>query len=98
MINATATLSDQNQITVPLKVRELLGLKKKEKIVFQTTDNGKVFVEKAVDWDDRLAQIHEVVKPYLRPEDTGKTANQLIDEYLNTPEGQKELRRMNYGG
>lgn len=41
---ASSTLTSKGQVTIPREIREVLGLKEGDRVVFRLDDHGKVFV------------------------------------------------------
>jgi bifunctional DNA-binding transcriptional regulator/antitoxin component of YhaV-PrlF toxin-antitoxin module len=89
-----ATISDRGQITIPLPVRQLLNLTKHNRVAIDIVeDKAALSCAKTIDelFADSHAYAREHMKKYgIKPiEDLDKA----LDDYYNSEEGQKELRR-----
>ena len=70
-----ATVTSKGQITLPSRLREALGLKTGDKIVFQTDDTGVVRVEART---DTFASLRGIVKTG-EPVDAEKIAGWIAE-------------------
>ena len=66
MKEITATTTQRNQVTIPVEVRRLLGLKPRDKVAFTIEDGGEVRLAAA---SFTLESAYGSVKPSRRPED-----------------------------
>jgi AbrB family looped-hinge helix DNA binding protein len=49
-MNFTTTVTQKGQATIPVQIRELLGIKKNTKIVFEIKNNKEVSIKSVVDF------------------------------------------------
>jgi len=49
-MNFTTTVTQKGQATIPVQIRELLGIKKNTKIVFEIKNNMEVSIKPVVDF------------------------------------------------
>jgi AbrB family looped-hinge helix DNA binding protein len=49
-MNFTTTVTQKGQATIPVQIRELLGIKKNTKIVFEIKNNKEVSIKPVVDF------------------------------------------------
>ena len=66
MREITTTTTQRNQVTIPVEVRRLLGLKPGDKVAFTIEDGGKVRLAAA---SFSLESAYGSVKPSTSPED-----------------------------
>jgi AbrB family looped-hinge helix DNA binding protein len=48
------TVTQKGQVTIPIKVREFLGIKPKDKVIFEIKKDNRVIVKKIPDLKDLL--------------------------------------------
>lgn len=70
------TLTSKGQVTLPLEIRRLLGLKPHDKVVFRVSD-GKVELQPVT---MTLEQTFGAVTPINRPENFKELRDQAIEE------------------
>jgi len=99
----SSTITRSGQITLPKPLRDLLSVKPGQRIAF-TAHEGEVTIKREKTLDEIFADFDAIRKKHTTPEiaakikrDAGKTAHELMDEYWDSPEGQQELHRINYG-
>ena len=66
MKEITRTTTQRNQVTIPIEVRRLLGLKPRDKVAFTIDDEGEVRLAAA---PFSLESAYGSVKPSSSPED-----------------------------
>ena len=66
MRQITAATTQRNQVTIPVEVRRLLGLKPRDKVAFTIEDGGEVRLAAA---SFSLESAYGSVKPSRNPED-----------------------------
>lgn len=54
ILQATSTLTDRYQTTIPEPIRDLLHLNKRDKITYTIEDNGKVLISRSTEDDPIL--------------------------------------------
>lgn len=98
----TATLTSSGQITIPKPIRDQLAIKVGSRLNLSLTNNT-LTIERKKTIDEIFASLR-TLNDKLPPEakarlkkDAGKTATELMNEYWDSPEGQRELERINYG-
>jgi len=67
-MSETTTVTQKGQVTIPVAVRRQLGLKPRDRVVFESTD-GTVTIRKA---PSRVSAMFGSVQPRSRPEDFRK--------------------------
>lgn len=67
---AFATITSQGQVTLPAKLRRLVGLDKPGKVLVQTQDN-QIVIKKASDFLDLAGSLHQYAIK-------GKTIDEII--------------------
>jgi antitoxin PrlF len=72
------TLTSKGQVTIPVAVRRLLGLKPRDQVTFRVSE-GRVAIEPA---EMTLAQTFGAVKPRRRPEDFQALRDAAIEEHV----------------
>lgn len=69
---AESSVTQKFQATIPLKVREELGIQSGDKLIFKQNDNGDIVVQKKVinpvDWD-YLKSVEDTLSEWNSPED-----------------------------
>jgi len=96
----TVTLSSQGQISIPVHIRELLGLSPRDRFVITTNpDNQSITLARQKTIEQSLAELDKLRLATETPEsraayekNRGKTVNQLRTEWSSSPEGQKYYR------
>lgn len=92
----TATLTKTGQITVPKWVREILGVKPGQVIVFHRNKDNTVTMHREKTAEEIAAEIDALI-----PEETrkfymkhyrGLTANETFEKWSKTPEAQEYLK------
>ena len=76
MREITKTTTQKNQVTIPVEVRRLLGLKPRDKVAFTIDDEGEVRLA-AVPFS--LESAYGSVKPSNNPEDFGAISRKVKD-------------------
>ncbi len=71
-----ATTTQRNQVTIPVEVRRLLGLKPGDKVAFTIEDGGKVRLAAA---SFTLESAYGSVKPSASPEDFDEVSRSAKD-------------------
>ena len=71
-----ATTTQRNQVTIPVEVRRLLGLKPGDKVAFTIEDGGKVRLAAA---SFSLESAYGSVKPSTSPEDFDEASRSAKD-------------------
>ena len=71
-----ATTTQRNQVTIPVEVRRLLGLKPRDKVAFTIEDEGKVRLAAA---SFSLESAYGSVKPSTSPEDFDEVSRSAKD-------------------
>ena len=77
MKEIVATMTQKGQVTIPVEIRHLLGLKAKDKIAF-SIDEGNIRLAPA---KYTLENVFGVVKPINKPEDFKKLKQIAIKEH-----------------
>ena len=72
------TMTQKGQVTIPVEIRNLLGLKAKDKIAF-SIDEGNIRLAPA---KYTLETVYGVVKPINKPEDFKKLKQIAIKEHV----------------
>ena len=72
------TMTQKGQVTIPVEIRNLLGLKAKDKIAF-SIDEGNIRLAPA---KYTLENVFGVVKPINKPEDFKKLKQIAIKEHV----------------
>lgn len=88
----SATLTRTGQITIPKAVREALGVKPGQRIVFNIEKKtAKIERQKTV--DEITDEIHALVPDYARKnfieKNAGKTASEIREEWLKSNEARE---------
>ena len=69
---AESSVTQKFQATIPLKVREELGIQSGDKLIFKHNDDGDIVVQKKVinpvDWD-YLKSVEDTLSEWNSPED-----------------------------
>jgi len=78
MKEIVATMTQKGQVTIPVEIRHLLGLKAKDKIAF-SIDEGNIRLAPA---KYTLENVYGVVKPINKPEDFKKLKQIAIKEHV----------------
>ena len=86
MREITTTTTQRNQVTIPVEVRRLLGLKPGDKVAFTIEDGGKVRLAAA---SFTLESAYGSVKPSTSPEDFDEASRSAKD--AKTEETAREL-------
>ena len=76
MREITTTTTQRNQVTIPVEVRRLLGLKPGDKVAFTIEDGGKVRLAAA---SFTLESAYGSVKPSASPEDFDEVSRSAKD-------------------
>ena len=76
MKEITTTTTQRNQVTIPVEVRRLLGLKPGDKVAFTIEDGGKVRLAAA---SFSLESAYGSVKPSTSPEDFDEVSRNARD-------------------
>ncbi len=76
MKEITTTTTQRNQVTIPVEVRRLLGLKPRDKVAFTIEDGGKVRLAAA---SFSLESAYGSVKPSTSPEDFDEVSRNARD-------------------
>ena len=76
MKEITTTTTQRNQVTIPVEVRRLLGLKPGDKVAFTIEDGGKVRLAAA---SFSLESAYGSVKPSTSPEDFDEVSRSAKD-------------------
>ncbi len=76
MREITTTTTQRNQVTIPVEVRRLLGLKPGDKVAFTIEDGGKVRLAAA---SFSLESAYGSVKPSASPEDFDEVSRSAKD-------------------
>jgi AbrB family looped-hinge helix DNA binding protein len=101
MTGVAATVSSQGQVTIPAKIREMFGLSAGNRIVFvPDVEKNIVMVRREKDMFESLDEWRANLPPKAKAamkQGAGKTANELMNEYWASPEGQAELGRLSHG-
>ena len=92
----TVTLSSQGQISIPVSMRELLGLKAKDRLeVSFDRFSGRLTIARQETLEEALARINSDLPSETRAaikKNAGKTASQLRYEYMTSPEGRAAIK------
>jgi antitoxin PrlF len=72
------TITSKGQVTIPVEVRRILGVKPRDTIVFRVKD-GRVELQPPT---MTLEEAFGAVKPLDRPEDFEKLKEQALDEHV----------------
>ena len=78
MKEIVATMTQKGQVTIPVEIRHLLGLKAKDKVAF-SIDEGNIRLAPA---KYTLENVFGVVKPINKPEDFKKLKQIAIKEHV----------------
>ena len=76
MREITTTTTQRNQVTIPVEVRRLLGLKPGDQVAFTIEDGGKVRLAAA---SFTLESAYGSVKPSTSPEDFDEVSRSAKD-------------------
>jgi AbrB family looped-hinge helix DNA binding protein len=89
----TSTLTSKGQTTIPVALREMLGLKEGDELRFEKREGG-MLVKREKSFEERLAELHAYAKK--RREETGTKPiadyEEAMEGFWKTERGQKELR------
>lgn len=77
MKEIVTTMTKKGQVTIPVEIRNLFGLKAKDKVAFKI-DNGNVRIAPA---KYTLETVYGIVKPMKRPQDFKKLKQIAIREH-----------------
>lgn len=80
-----STITQRGQVTIPTEVRQLLGLKARDKVAFEI-DNNQV---KLVPAKFTLESAYGSVKPFRRPEDFKEISRAAKEDHVK-----KAMRKM----
>ena len=78
MKEIVTTITQKGQVTIPVEIRHLLGLKAKDKVAF-SIDKGNIRLAPA---KYTLENVFGVVKPLNKPEDFKKLKQIAIKEHV----------------
>jgi antitoxin PrlF len=78
MKEIVTTLTKKGQVTIPVEIRSLLGLKAKDKVAFRIGKDNVVLAPVKYS----LETIYGAVKPLKEPEDFKNIKQQAIDEHV----------------
>jgi len=78
MKEIVTTMTQKGQVTIPVEIRNLLGLKAKDKVAF-SIDEGNIRLAPA---KYTLENVFGVVKPLNKPEDFKKLKQIAIKEHV----------------
>ena len=87
----SATVTKTGQITIPKSVREILGVKPGQKVVFERKKDT-ITIEKSKTAEEIGAKIHALIPDYVREnakKNAGKTAGQIREEWLKSDEAKE---------
>lgn len=87
----SATLTKTGQITIPKSVREMLGVKPGQKVIFEQKRDA-VTIEKSKTVEEISAEIHALVPDYVKEKarkNAGKTTGQMREEWLKSDGAKK---------
>ena len=90
----STTITQSGQITLPKELREFLGVKVGEKVIFEKEENG-VTIRRKLSREEFFAELDKNVSPKTRKaikRNAGKTVSEMISNYMRSPKGQKEMR------
>ena len=79
MKEIVTTMTQKGQVTIPVEIRNLLGLKAKDKVAF-SIDKGNIRLAPA---KYTLENVFGIVKPLNKPEDFKKLKQTAIKEHAN---------------
>lgn len=79
ILQATSTLTDRYQTTIPEPVRELLHLNKRDKITYTIDDSGKVLISRATEDDPVLGDFLAFLAKDFNPSTVHSISPTLID-------------------
>ena len=89
----SATLTRTGQITVPKGVREIIGIKPGQKVIFEKKGD-KVVLSKRVSDEEFFAEIDQIVgkkAKKIATKDKNKPVSKMIKELASTPEARARL-------
>lgn len=85
MIREEATMTSKGQVTVPKAIRDALGLRQGDTIIYTMTDEGVVMTSKSVDFADLAG--------YLGTPPNGPASLAQIDETIAEHAGRQAVFR-----
>lgn len=91
----SAVITKSGQVTLPKELRDFLGVKPGEKITFNKDATGITIRRRLTD-EEFTQALDANISPKTRKlikKHAGKTVNELMTEYMQSPKGQKEMRR-----
>ncbi|MFH1224291.1 MAG: AbrB/MazE/SpoVT family DNA-binding domain-containing protein [Candidatus Diapherotrites archaeon] len=88
MYESTAIVGERGQITIPKTIRELNGIKAKDRVVVKM-ENEKIVVEKPIGKKEKERLIKEYYQKYSKLEEeiedewkyVSKEADEMLDDY-----------------
>ena len=95
----SVAVSSSGQITLPAALRKSLGIGKRVTINRQ---GDKIMVEREQTFDERMKKVHQEMAAYeakhpevaeRRKKYSGMLAKEIIDAWLETPEGKAEAMK-----
>jgi len=91
----TSTITRSGQITLPKPLRDLLSVTPGSRITFNVTDQA-ITIEREKTLREVFDELDKIRESYETPETKaahkkfrGWTANEMRDNYINSPEGKK---------
>ncbi|MBQ9020013.1 AbrB/MazE/SpoVT family DNA-binding domain-containing protein [Candidatus Saccharibacteria bacterium] len=92
-----ARISSSGQVTIPVEVRKKLGVEKNDAVEFVVGED-EILMKRPRTWDEYFEEQEKWVEEEKKrspafaerlKKDAGKTANELRDEWMSSPEGIK---------
>lgn len=95
-METTVKISAQGQISIPVKIRQLLGFKPEDRLVIQADPaTGAITLTRQKTIEEQLAEFQANLSPETKKrikKYAGKTASEIRAIWDNSPEGQKYYR------
>lgn len=92
-MEATIKISTQGQISIPSKIRQLLGFEPQDRLILTADPITKsITLTRQKTIEEQLAEFHATLSPETKQrikKYAGKTASEMRAMWDNSPEGQK---------
>ena len=89
----TVALTKSGQMTLPKALREFLGVEGAKHVILVKEQNG-IAIKRKLSRKEYFALMDSHIPPHVKEiakKNRGKSTREMINEYLNSPAGQKEM-------
>ena len=91
----SALITKSGQVTLPKELRDFLGVKPGEKIIFDTDDKG-VYIKRKLSFEEYTEALNKNLSRKTKKiikESAGMSVNEMLIAYAKSPRGRKELKK-----